>query len=63
MVLSGNIAMTLCFRIIGCLSPDFDYAAKFAVLVSEYCLPFPLLLRPAPDFSRPLYPSINAIIC
>ncbi|KAK0640847.1 ATP-binding cassette transporter [Cercophora newfieldiana] len=33
MVLSGNIAMTLTFRIIGCLSPDFDYAAKFAVLV------------------------------
>jgi ATP-binding cassette, subfamily G (WHITE), member 2, SNQ2 len=40
MVLSGNVAMTLCFRIIGCLSPDFDYAAKFAVLVSEYLLPF-----------------------
>ncbi|KAK1834136.1 ABC-2 type transporter-domain-containing protein [Podospora conica] len=33
MVLSGNIAMTLCFRIIGCLSPDFDYAAKFAVII------------------------------
>ncbi|KAK1759774.1 ABC-2 type transporter-domain-containing protein [Echria macrotheca] len=33
MVLSGNIAMTLCFRIIGCLSPDFDYAAKFAVVL------------------------------
>ncbi|KAH7311591.1 ABC-2 type transporter-domain-containing protein [Stachybotrys elegans] len=33
MILSGNIAMTLFFRIIGCLSPDFDYAIKFAVLV------------------------------
>lgn len=33
MILSGNIAMTLVFRIIGCLSPDFDYAIKFAVVV------------------------------
>ncbi|XP_044719048.1 ABC-2 type transporter domain-containing protein [Hirsutella rhossiliensis] len=33
MILSGNIAMTLVFRIIGCLSPDFDYATKFAVVV------------------------------
>jgi ATP-binding cassette, subfamily G (WHITE), member 2, SNQ2 len=33
MVLSGNIAFTLCFRIIGCISPDFDYAAKFAVII------------------------------
>ncbi|KFA80751.1 hypothetical protein S40288_05551 [Stachybotrys chartarum IBT 40288] len=33
MILSGNIAMTLFFRIIGCLSPDFDYAIKFAVFV------------------------------
>ncbi|KAG9254740.1 BMR1-like protein [Emericellopsis atlantica] len=33
MILSGNIAMTLFFRIIGCLSPDFDYAIKFAVIV------------------------------
>ena len=24
--------MTLWFRIIGCLSPDFDYAVKFAVV-------------------------------
>ncbi|KAK3316440.1 ABC-2 type transporter-domain-containing protein [Apodospora peruviana] len=32
MILSGNIAMTLFFRIIGCLSPDFDYAVKFAVV-------------------------------
>jgi ATP-binding cassette, subfamily G (WHITE), member 2, SNQ2 len=32
MILSGNIAMTLWFRIIGCVSPDFDYAIKFAVL-------------------------------
>ncbi|KAM5346373.1 hypothetical protein ACJ41O_009378 [Fusarium nematophilum] len=33
MILSGNIAMTLFFRIIGCVSPDFDYAIKFAVVV------------------------------
>ncbi|KAI0503400.1 ABC-2 type transporter [Xylaria bambusicola] len=32
LVLVGNIAMTLYFRIIGCLSPDFDYAIKFAVV-------------------------------
>jgi len=32
MVLSGNIAMTLCFRIIGCICSDFDSAAKFAVV-------------------------------
>ncbi|KAH7020916.1 ABC-2 type transporter [Microdochium trichocladiopsis] len=32
MILVGNIAMTLFFRIIGCLSPDFDYAIKFAVV-------------------------------
>ena len=32
LVLVGNIAMTLYFRIIGCLSPDFDYAVKFAVV-------------------------------
>ncbi|KAK9441048.1 BMR1-like protein [Metarhizium brunneum] len=33
MILSGNIAMTLFFRIIGCASPDFDYAIKFAVVI------------------------------
>ncbi|KFH46369.1 ABC transporter G family member-like protein [Hapsidospora chrysogenum ATCC 11550] len=33
MILSGNIAMTLIFRIIGCVSPDFDYAIKFAVIL------------------------------
>ncbi|KAI0155258.1 ABC-2 type transporter [Xylariaceae sp. FL1272] len=32
LILVGNIAMTLFFRIIGCLSPDFDYAVKFAVV-------------------------------
>ncbi|KAK3332194.1 ABC-2 type transporter-domain-containing protein [Cercophora scortea] len=36
MILSGNIAMTLLFRIIGCLSPDFDYAVKFAVTVITF---------------------------
>ncbi|KAG8423997.1 ATP-binding cassette transporter snq2 [Metarhizium acridum] len=33
LILSGNIAMTLFFRIIGCVSPDFDYAIKFAVVI------------------------------
>lgn len=32
MILSGNVAMTLVFRIIGCLSPDFDHAVKLAVI-------------------------------
>ncbi len=36
MVLSGNIAMTLFFRIIGCISPDFDYAVKFAVVTITF---------------------------
>lgn len=33
MILSGNVAMTLFFRILGCISPDFDYAIKFAVVI------------------------------
>ncbi|UKZ49886.1 hypothetical protein TrVGV298_004139 [Trichoderma virens] len=33
MILSGNIAMTLFFRILGCVSPDFDSAIKFAVVI------------------------------
>ncbi|KAF4450095.1 hypothetical protein F53441_6739 [Fusarium austroafricanum] len=33
MILSGNIGMTLFFRVLGCISPDFDYAIKFAVIV------------------------------
>lgn len=36
LILSGNIAMTLFFRIIGCLSPDFDYAVKFAVVTITF---------------------------
>ncbi|KAK1767800.1 ABC-2 type transporter-domain-containing protein [Phialemonium atrogriseum] len=36
LVLSGNIAMTLFFRIIGCISPDYDYASKFAVIVITF---------------------------
>ncbi|KAK3950972.1 ABC-2 type transporter-domain-containing protein [Pseudoneurospora amorphoporcata] len=36
MVLSGNIGMTLFFRIIGCVSPDFDYAIKFAVVTITF---------------------------
>lgn len=33
MILSGNIAMTLFFRIIGCASPDFDTAIRFTVFM------------------------------
>lgn len=36
MILSGNIAMTLFFRILGCVSPDFDYAIKFAVVIITF---------------------------
>lgn len=33
LIIVGNIAMTLFFRIVGCVSPDFDYAIKFAVIL------------------------------
>ena len=33
MILSGNIAMTLFFRIIGCASPDFDMAIRSTVFM------------------------------
>lgn len=33
LIMVGNIAMTLFFRIVGCVSPDFDYAIKFAVVI------------------------------
>ncbi|KAH0428499.1 bmr1-like protein [Colletotrichum camelliae] len=36
MILSGNIAMTLFFRTVGCLSPDFDYAIKSAVVLITF---------------------------
>lgn len=36
MILSGNIAMTLFFRILGVISPDFDYAIKFAVVIITF---------------------------
>ncbi|KAJ9131215.1 ABC-2 type transporter [Coniochaeta hoffmannii] len=36
LLLSGNIAMTLFFRIIGCASPDFDSAIKFAVMLITF---------------------------
>lgn len=36
MILTGNIAMTLFFRILGCISPDFDYAIKFAVVIITF---------------------------
>ena len=32
-IISGYLAMTLFFRTIGCLCPDFDYAIKFAALI------------------------------
>ncbi|KAK7963947.1 ABC transporter G family member 11 [Apiospora saccharicola] len=33
LIMVGNICMTLFFRIVGCVSPDFDYAIKFAVII------------------------------
>lgn len=36
MILTGNIAMTLFFRILGVISPDFDYAIKFAVVIITF---------------------------
>ena len=32
-VVSGYLAMTLFFRTVGCLCPDFDYAMKFAAVI------------------------------
>lgn len=32
-IISGYLAMTLFFRTVGCLCPDFDYAMKFAAVV------------------------------
>jgi len=46
-VVCGYLAMTLFFRTVGCLCPDFDYAMKFAatvitlfVLTSGYLIPY-----------------------
>ncbi|KAL2760027.1 hypothetical protein ACRALDRAFT_1038837 [Sodiomyces alcalophilus JCM 7366] len=36
MILCGNIAMMLFFRTIGCVSPDFDYAIKFACVLITF---------------------------
>lgn len=33
MIVSGYLAMTLFFRTVGCLCPDFDYAMKFAAVI------------------------------
>ncbi|QIX01730.1 hypothetical protein AMS68_007247 [Peltaster fructicola] len=33
MIISGYLAMTLFFRSIGCLCPDFDYAIRFAAII------------------------------
>lgn len=38
-IISGYLSMTLFFRTIGCLCPDFDYAMKFAaVIITLYVL-------------------------
>lgn len=46
-IVSGYLAMTLFFRTLGCLCPDFDYALKFAaviitlfVITSGYLIPY-----------------------
>ena len=33
LIVSGYLAMTLFFRTVGCLCPDFDYAMKFAAVI------------------------------
>ena len=33
LIISGYVAMTLFFRTVGCLCPDFDYAMKFAAVI------------------------------
>lgn len=35
-ILSGYLAMTLFFRTVGCLCPDFDYAIKFAATIITF---------------------------
>ena len=47
-IITGYLSMTLFFRTIGCICPDFDYAMKFAaviitlfVLTSGYMIPYP----------------------
>jgi len=35
-IVSGYLAMTLFFRTIGCLCPDFDYAIKFAATIITF---------------------------
>lgn len=47
-IVTGYLAMTLFFRTVGCLCPDFDYAMKFAaviitlfILTSGYMIPYP----------------------
>lgn len=32
-IVSGYLTLTLCFRTIGCMCPDFDYAVKFAAVI------------------------------
>lgn len=36
MIISGYLAMTLFFRTLGCVCPDFDYAMKFASIVITF---------------------------
>ena len=34
-IVTGYLAMTLFFRTVACMCPDFDYALKFAVSLSK----------------------------
>lgn len=36
MILSGNIGMTLFFRTVGCISPTFDFASRFAGIIITF---------------------------
>ncbi|KXJ85093.1 hypothetical protein Micbo1qcDRAFT_169666 [Microdochium bolleyi] len=76
LILVGNIAITLFFRIIGYISPDFDYAIKFTIFwINPLGLAFAALM--ANEFGRstmiysseslvptgPGYDNINNQVC
>jgi ABC-type multidrug transport system ATPase subunit len=51
LLLSANLAMTLFFRILGCISPDYDYAAKFATVgITLMITTAGYLIRESPEF-------------
>lgn len=62
-LLSANLAMTLFFRIIGCVSPDFDYAVKFVTVAITFMITTAGYLiqyqsRRSPRTASPWYPQV-----